>query len=574
MTDPEKFILNIIKQTLSADAEQIITALMDYYNVVKTVAKQMYDVNKPVIDKSVVGDNKFNIEYVLAKKIKKHPGIDIKIRGQEGKYKIFVLGAKSIEQLTLIHRFMMNMLRLFKLRKGLAANTEDFPYFSAQPEGGIMIINKTKDISQAVQKAQLIKQAETETEIETDISISDEFAQFMKQESEQIIPEEATPADQPKPPKPKTVVPEKDYTRGISKLDMLKSKDAELFENNKIYAVTCQPVARQPIAVNIEKYQHIIKQLEAQKKSLVGAKTKAERAQLAEINHKIEIYHNGMNYRENRYICPDVYEYMSETIPDKADITEDGRYKDTDRVVYQNLDNEFIYAGVTAKRSMKKDADGEMKKFCLPCCFKTAGKSMPSDCTDELESTTTSTSGQGYIFNNTKRSLGPDRYAMLPEVINIIFNAGLTIDSKLGSSINAYVRKGVNPDVNNIFLNAIGDIYLNASDQSNTPKNGQMLRKILCHKNRITLSKFLSMKSGMLKLVFQDDINSTDEQAFENFKHFLSGNNHVDEDLLWDYVTAPGVITPTGFNLFILEGMDIPNDSDQKKSGNHSVILH
>src|SRR5205807_9175810 len=96
-----------------------------------------------------------------------------------------------------------------------------------------------------------------------------------------------------------------------------------------------------------------------------------------------------------------------------------------------------------------------------------------------------------------------------------------------------YLRKGISPDPpHNIFLNAVGDSL-------SVPMDGLSLRKLLVSK--LNLDTFLSLKSGALKLVFQDDNDPNDKKAFDRFLQYINENNYIDEDLVWDFITLPAV---------------------------------
>ena len=586
MSIVEKFIHDILKQTEGVDKLVIVKLLAERFNIVQEVAEKIYvayDNNQA----ATKDEEKFtDIDYVLGKKIRKQPGIDIKVQGQEAdKYKIFILGAKSILQLSLIHRFLKSLLSMFK-RIDLV--TSD-PTFKAYTKKGLCKspetlidegINESMDAYKKIEKHKKVSkitsgldldleegdlddimalmesedQGPSEADIEAELKSGEELAKVEEEEEEEDIDEEETEPVQVEPPVKK---PTKfDYTKGVTALMRLKDADPDLFKGSQ-YATTCQSNAyKQPMVINSGLYKEKktelekrLKEIKERETQLNQTKSEGYQKQLQDlqkeknnINYKLEVYKKGVEYRKNYYFCPLSYEYSTERVlhPDEID-QESGKDPVTGNPIYWVKKKVNLpHAGFAPKDT---HPEGEL---CIPCCY---GKPHTrfDQClgTGGAELKTDLKSNIRYILAAEKTGIPVGRFGMLPETMNLIFNNGVKSENKIMAGYDSYLRKGINPDPSsNIFLNAVGDAL-------SSPIDGFAVRKLLA--NRLNLGNFLTLKSGALKLVFQDDKDPSDQKAFENFSKFITADNYIDEDFLWDYITMPGVLTSKGFNLFIFE---------------------
>lgn len=593
----EKFIHDIVKQTEGIDKIVIIKLLAERFGIVQEVAEKIYAAYMANQSQSA-GNNeekeKFNnLDYVLGKKISKQPGIDIKIQGQEAdKYKIFILGAKNIFQLSLIHQFLGSLLRLFKKSTAVYNN----PTFKSYVQKGLcqlpddlidVGINESMEAYHSLEKQKKNSKIAGVLDLEeSDVAdmlaalegdegptIEDIDAQLQPEDDipEEVEGDESEVDEEGEVKAPAKVAPAKklvfDYTKQISALARLKASDPILFQegsqNKKPYSKTCQSnVRRQPMVVDSALAKSKMDELKTQMADITAQETKLNKnkpegyvqklADLAEEKkravYKLDVYTNGVEYRDNYYFCPEAYEYSSERILYKDEIVASDKSaemkdKTTGNVIYYaEPKNKWPRIGFLEK---PHQATGE---WCMPCCYKKPQHGF-SQCIDNAESEvkTETKSNVRYILSSEKTGIPPSRYGMLPEMLNLIFNHGIKPDNKIMTGFNSYLRRGISIDPSyNIFLNAVAD-SLGVSPLM----DGQALRAKLI--NNLTLPTFLSLKSGALKLVFQDATNTSDEKAYENFKNFINDKHYINEDLLWDYITTPNILTPKGFNLFIFE---------------------
>ncbi len=627
MSEVEKFIHDIIKNTEGVDKMTIIKVLSGRFNVVQDVADKIYtayeSTQQIAMDKK---DEKFtNLDYVLGKKIKKQPGIDIKIQGQESdKYKIFILGAKNFFQLSMIHRFLRNLVRLFKVYD-VISNDSVFKSYVNQglcqlpenliDEGIDQSIQTYQMLEKKKKKQKLVSKAAEELGLENleESDINDVMAFLAGEDIEDVdadadepsdteltegeleeiddleddlpeteLDEDGNPTAIPPPSKPVAKM-SFDYTKKVSALSRLQDADPELFKNSK-YATRCQSnVFRQPMVVSETLHDTKKKEIEEHLKTLTEhetnlLKTKPENYKklLEEIvvakTHLTEqklIYKQGVGYRGHYYFCPRTYEYSTERMlnPDEIIIGADGieRDKKTGNPIYSTGSSEgkgqFLHAGF-APQSVHPDNNA-----CPVCCY-SKPKTNYDTCLSQGVDQVQNKSNLKFILAAEKTGIPMNRYGILPEVLNIIFNQKKKQknENKIMSGFDMYLRKGVSQNpVQNVFLNAIGDAM-------QPPMTGQQIRKQLVSK--LTMPVFLTLKSGSLRLIFgqiQSDKsnkldkhtnkskNNADTIALANFSDFLLKDNLVNEDLLWDYLTLPGILRPEGFNLFIFESQSVKN---------------
>jgi hypothetical protein len=601
MSEVEKFIHDIIKNTEGIDKLTVVKVLAERFNVVQDVADKIYLAyeasKKSGVDKK--DQEKFgNLDFVLGKKVKKQPGIDIKIQGQESdKYKIFVLGAKNFFQLSMIHRFIKSLLRLYKKNDIISADPTFKTYTGKDmcqlsdnliDEGIDESISAYQALEKNKPKQKLISKTAAEFGLGDlgDNDIDDIFALLTGEETEEgpaeaDIDEELGIGEEPenvetveeepeegeaKPAKLTVKPPTKfDYTKGVTALLRLKDADPKLFEGAK-YAIRCQSNAhKQPMVIQDATYQtkkkeidDKLKELKEKEAQLLKDKPNDYQTQLQQLllernrwNYRKESYGKGVSYRSHYYFCPRAYEYSTERIlPDDEIITDsDGKMKDsiTGNPIYyaKQKDNkkELAYAGFA-----KKDThpDGEL---CPVCCYAKPNTGFGQCLIGQETAATSDKSNFKYILAAEKTGIPIGRFGMLPEVLHIIFNNKKKTENKIIVGFDAYLRKGVNPDPpHNVFLNAIGDAM-------KPPMDGNSVRKHLVSK--LTLNNFLTLRSGLLKLIFDDPKKPNDETALANFSQFLLKDNFMNEDFLWDYLTTPGIIFPSGFNLFIFESQSI-----------------
>lgn len=352
-------------------------------------------------------------------------------------------------------------------------------------------------------------------------------------------------------PKSKTIM---NPTKVTSALDALKEHDPALF--GKQYARECQPVARHPHVESMDVYERNRRELDIERQQLLQqlkdpkiepTQKKTIENRLKIVNDKIDIYNKGVTYHGNRYLCPLLYDIVNQRIPDPGATGLHIKGKTEDDLKYGS------YVGFLGSKETVT-IDGVTQTLCVPCCFKRPNHKHEECITPGATTDLPSTTNVKYLLTAEKREIDKDRFAYLPGVLKVIFNDGL--ENKTGP---LHVRKGVGRDSQmNGFFSALGD--------SCTPQQtGQQLRQLII--NKMTRERFLSLKTGSLKIIFQDDQHPNDTQrSYDNFVRFIENETIVNEDFLWDFVVAPKILSTSsdeGINLFILEGVHIVDDENR-----------
>ena len=59
------------------------------------------------------------------------------------------------------------------------------------------------------------------------------------------------------------------------------------------------------------------------------------------------------------------------------------------------------------------------------------------------------------------------------------------------------------------------------------------------------------MNRGLLNIKFNDP--ESGKSAYHNFKDYLKGDQFINEEFLWDFLTRPNILMKNGVNIVILE---------------------
>jgi hypothetical protein len=591
MSDIYKFIYNIRARTQSATKDAMVKVIMDHTHLPKQASDVIYrgyevyeSKLKPLARSKILTGGKFDIDFVIGKRVNKQPGIDIKIHGKDGEYKIFVLGAKNVDQLTSIHKFLQGLLGLFKIKDNLKSQ---YPVFQTNPDKG-EIEDTSKDIITAVEKGQQAiqrKKKEIEegkvgkpTEVgEEEVDPFDvgfiegledeEFSEEAEKEEEEAE-EEAEEEEEEEAEMPKTKTKSIELKERMSQWDLLRAYDPFIFDTKFDYPRRCQSIFQPSVMTEVD-HQTTITNLQREQDQVIkklsnetdAVKINELKDREHNIERKMDIYKRGVQYHGNFYFCPDYYDYHSKQIPNLYDVdTKTHRDRRNNNELYHMADTaiKHVYAGFYHNSAFQKtDDQGVVHKICLPCCYiRPISNTKRDKCLGNVE-TPAPTNKVKYRLGENKTNVEMGRFAMLPPVLNNIFNGGKKCDNKTMSGTNCYLRKGISHE-------NMGDTFLNAiTDALEWGQQGVSLRQTLI--DGLQLKRFLTLKSGALKFIFQDLKNPKSENSFENFKKFLLSGQYINEDFLWDYITSPDVLAVDGFNLFIIEDVTEQRKKSQKE---------
>jgi hypothetical protein len=239
------------------------------------------------------------------------------------------------------------------------------------------------------------------------------------------------------------------------------------------------------------------------------------------------------------------------------------------------------------KYTQTKIANDKNQKICRPCCFinPTQGwnackinvseeslleKSVPSvKEKDDVKS-------EKYIMTNDSRTYPTPvgRYSMLPSDLHKMLNKNKNVHSRvLKDRESGFVRMGIQ---NNNFINAFFEIIKypktcdNESFKSGLCKFGEnpqdesadMINTV--DKLRIYLADKVSQNLQPIDNIFLRSLKNGDiYNMFSDFSAFLKNGsinpNILNDNLLLDLLSRPGIIHPFGLNIFIFE-VDREND--------------
>ena len=294
------------------------------------------------------------VDATLSKKIK-HPGIDVRVRKSEDNenlYKIFILGAKNLLQLSQVHFYIKQLLYVFKNR-GTATVTEFLTNWNKNGECTVDIQSLKMDNDEIAFKTvldaakQITEQANTselgesevdaldlldnpdlwgyeeavdieptglaeEEETEPEIATEQEEAEIGSQTSGPLGPGiEAAPISKKKKPT---------HEGMVTPLARLEKTDPELFPTG--YATGCQKSDfRQPMVITKKRRNDMVNEFKKEENKLneelgSGKSTEAKKQQLRNIRMKLQLLDDthGLPCRNNTfYFCPIAFCYTCET---------------------------------------------------------------------------------------------------------------------------------------------------------------------------------------------------------------------------------------------------------------------
>ena len=255
--------------------------------------------------------------------------------------------------------------------------------------------------------------------------------------------------------------------------------------------------------------------------------------------------------KEFFYICP--YKWCnfcreSRLIDEIDDSTKDGTCNICGNVLYSlpNPKNSFI--GFPSS-----------KKYphinCLPCCFKNEGKFKKkiSECNISHPIKTFQKTNEK-VLPSLDRPLTGDvipypRHGHLDSEpvgkLNDFFNNGIILE-KFKNNEQVFVKKGVNNvGEKDAFLEALAH-YKNPDSPLLTPT--EFREKLI---NNISMDVFKQLNNGLISSIFKTPENTWD-QAFDDFKLYLA-TEYINEDILWQLTSYPGILTTHGYNLLIIK---------------------
>lgn len=203
------------------------------------------------------------------------------------------------------------------------------------------------------------------------------------------------------------------------------------------------------------------------------------------------------------------------------------------------------FLNIDENPNAKRVSGNDKRKFCVPCCKKLINEPRVDFCSavidyDELLSGTASSTE--YIKNEKKFPLLFNRYGHLHNILHDMFN--IENNQIMEKSIRLglikkplYLRKGIVQN-NFSFLQAVLSVL---------PEQLSVHHALKLINTRLTKSIFRSLNSGNLYWEYNGSI--------KQFKNIFSITNFekINIQHLWELISMPGILTPLGFNILILE---------------------
>jgi len=528
---------------------------------------------------------------IMGRRINKQTGIRIKILKAKKDpadtlYKCLILGV-NYDMLGPIHHFIKSVLHCYKYREilltdGWTGSEPNYLELLLQKELQLEIDEDTiqEQLQQfaaieKAKKAKAKKQQQQEEEEYDDLFLEEEeeddiylLEQEQQQEEQQNEEEEQVKAPPKKPVAVRTF---------RSFLNILQTKDKRYSENN--YSRVCQkdkqPLLIEPSLAKALK-EHVKTELARVTQELTAKPDDKDlKRELRELYiHKATLT-EGAEYRGGFYFCPFTWNMTTSKDEDAqfAFPRYDDAVKGSDKMHYaknwgagktvENLGGEkdeeaphHWYLGFNMSLSNPPDN-------CFPCCFKTRNTKsklqMRNDClnTGSKQSFFNAAAKTSYVVAANK-VVSENRYAFIDDKLNRIFNRndkGKVLKvSNITTGFDYYLRKGVKKG--NQFLNAIASI---------NPKVRNIVEHLTDYLREVddNINIFKSLKRGAINQVFLPTSDDTESLkialsdtniVLENFIAYLNAQSvDINEDFLWDLVTKPNCIIPTGFNLIICE---------------------
>jgi hypothetical protein len=374
------------------------------------------------------------------------------------------------------------------------------------------------------------------------------------------------------------------------------------------YSRSCQPVSRHPVAISPELREGLISYLNAQIAKLrTTPASPARDRQLRELDINLQTLRegNGLFYRrpdaDGRsfktyfYFCPLSWNKSVTSAGDIPNAFPAWSPNNPDKSVFMNAPasttwkNEALsrwntsnslgnFGDPTPHSSYVASIFNKPGDPCAPCCY----RSKPSvdklrPCTQpsanpSMTSFVSATSSRAiptkvsekYVLE-TGKDVKPGRYGFIPDALNKIFNQNDSgrqlVNHNMGVGFDYYLRKGGYTGNGNKFLDVL---------QNLEPSRGNLVEVITKYFTSLPAQEqtkvFASLKQGLLYRLFLPEAETPAETAelataltnsnipLSRFLAYLKRDATVNEDFLWDLVTAPGIITIDGFNLLICEG--------------------
>ena len=230
------------------------------------------------------------------------------------------------------------------------------------------------------------------------------------------------------------------------------------------------------------------------------------------------------------------------------------RYEDTDKIKVGTKGDDdgytkYLYPGFNTKQ---KHPEG----YCLPCCFKnnqqdkkySAYKTFKTCLGEEINNINNNSDKIEYILSKSGIINEIGRFGLLNPVLHKLFECTCTSGYIKKNNI-CFVRKGLPVNETQSFIDAMCDLV--SEDKSKIIPTVDFKNYLI---SKIDEILFKSLNKGLLALTF--DYNDT--SALTNFKEFLlSENSILNEVLLWDLLSRPGILETEGVNIIIFHKTNI-----------------
>lgn len=578
-----------------------------------------------------VGITANQIMSLIGRSVEKKMGIDIKIlkrdlkRPHDTKYKCLILGVDRDLLGPIVH-FVKYALLYYKHRDNLV---EDDPLFALDGaiadrlveedrEGPAVEAIQNKTAEEVMEKRKKVKSAHLGADSDSD---SDSDDSEDEDDPDDMPLDDASEETATAPPPPAKKPQKKVNVKARSMLEILQDT-FDIYKDVK-YSKGCQKAdGRQPLVVEPETEAVLKEYVDRTIAEVTDKMNDASEEDLPDLKlhlRELEIHKktldNGAIYNGKFFFCPLTWDHMSSSagwavnfprlqtalenkgkyyVPpiarwrennwtERVGTNQHARALDTsDKMPPHHWYMSFL-SGITQAGN-----GNAANSTCLACCFKTTNKrKRREECLTQGEKVAAGTkaSTQAYILHENRTQLNKDRFARIPAKIDPIFNRRQegfkVVSGTIEPGFDFYLRKGVKPG--NWFLNAINEII---------PQHKDLIAHIedflLENPDDDPMETFKSLKRGAIHHLFRlseenpmdDDDMELDDGTFEDrfedmlpllrfIQYMKNRRNEINEDFLWDLLSAPGMILPGGLNIIIC---DVRTGSKRSKTIEMGVV--
>ena len=563
MNDINTFISR--QYTINPDSTTIIQNIQLNYNISLTEAqsKFLFWTNKIKANENIYGLKKI-IE------LKSEPGIDIKIQNLQvgGRYKIMIVGIRSIEQLKRINYFLKSVFYLFneyeKLDSGLRKEIT-FKNTDKIMQNINLLEKKEEELKKGVNKTFNEVQKNItpfgSNLVNTDIlEISDDDEESDEEEESEELDSDLHKTgsnNSSASSSSNSVISSSSEDNTLTQtnireyeLKRLYNADPKLFKfsGNKMfgaYSTICGSVdQRQPIVISEKEKEKIDSEHPGSYTFALSYGSKKKNQYICPriwcIKCNVSLTEQEiLNSKHGKNTCPNC---TGGIIPNRkkrnnTNIIPEGSTLIIKTASYWTRGSAIPYPGFI-------EPGKHPKGLCMPCCFKKWNspqhikrRKMCTNSKIDIDKGNRN-KNEKYIKGPEKFPLDKGKLGMLPKVLNNFFGNDITRmitkgkSGLLNNNVPSFLRKGITQSLYNSFILAVGNIYSDRLDEYALSKNQDpdiyFIENVLLKK--ITPKIFISLNKGDLFNIFSENTKLSNEK-YNDFRNWYLEKSELLDDM-------------------------------------------